>query len=307
MASPNPRGADVAELNSVACPTTTDCIAVGSFDSSSQKTLTERWDGSSWKIVPSPNPPNADVAELLGVACTSTTNCNAVGLTLAKTSTSLAEHWDGSRWSIVPTVGTGATGLTIAELIGVACPTSTSCFAVGVSSTVSGKTATIVTVAERWNGVSWTKIPTPKLAGGAIGVLTAVACSSTTNCTAVGETQSSLIADTTTMLVEHWNGATWTVVANPSPTGSSSAALVGVSCRSAASCYAVGGYTTATTNGPLVEHWDGATWSIVPSPGVANATMSGLGSISCPTGHSCVAVGGYSVGNNSFTLAERGT
>jgi hypothetical protein len=308
IASPNPRGADVAELSSVACPTATDCIAVGSADtSSSQKTLTERWNGTTWKIVPSPNPPNADVAELLAVACPSATSCNAVGLTLSKTAASLAEHWNGTTWSIAPSASPAGTGLTITDLIGVACPTATNCIAVGFSSTFNGKATSAATLSERWNGVNWTIVPSPELAGRGVGILTAVSCSSVTNCTGVGETQSALDAAKTITLVEHWNGASWTVVASPNPTAASVATFAGISCRSAASCYAVGRYTTATTNGTLVEHSNGTTWSIVSSAGPAGTTTASLSSISCPNATSCVAVGTYSIGNNSFTLAERGS
>ena len=63
------------------------------------KTLVERWNGTSWSIVTSPNPSGATFAVLSGVSCPSTTSCYAVGESaLDKT---LVEHWNGTSWSIV--------------------------------------------------------------------------------------------------------------------------------------------------------------------------------------------------------------
>ena len=47
---------------------------------------------------------------------------------------------------------------------------------------------------------------------------------------------------------------------------------------------------------PLVEHWNGTTWTVQHVPFVTNADGS-LGGVSCPTAVDCVAVGSY---NNSL-------
>jgi hypothetical protein len=64
-------------------------------------------------------------------------------------------------------------------------------------------------------------------------VLIAVSCTSATACTAVG-------SGNTRVLVERWNGETWSVQPTPKPAGSSDSVLMGVSCTSATACTAVG-------------------------------------------------------------------
>ena len=43
---------DTAQLNSVSCPASRVCIAVG--DSGTHSLLAERWDGSAWALTPTP-------------------------------------------------------------------------------------------------------------------------------------------------------------------------------------------------------------------------------------------------------------
>jgi hypothetical protein len=69
--------------------------------------------------------------------------------------------------------------------------------------------------------------------------------------------------------------------------------LEGVSCPSPVTCVAVG--TRQLTTGrynyqALVESWDGKTWELDAAPTLASTTSS-LGSVSCVSATSCVAVG----------------
>src|SRR5436309_1613241 len=53
---PSP-GADVTQLNGVAVQSPCNAWAVGSFDNGTgSQTLTEHWNGATWKVVPSPDP-----------------------------------------------------------------------------------------------------------------------------------------------------------------------------------------------------------------------------------------------------------
>lgn len=77
-------------------------------------------------------------------------------------------------------------------------------------------------------------------------------------------------------LIEQWNGQKWRRVPSPQP-HNSSIHLVGVSAISASDIWAVGYIEYG--EGPIVsltEHWDGSSWSIVPSPN-ANTDDSLLG------------------------------
>ena len=66
-------------------------------------------------------------------------------------------------------------------------------------------------------------------------------------------------------LIERWNGTTWSVAASPSQGAALAGELLGVSCSSATSCFAVGDRPTPPrrTAHPLSERWDGKTWSVV--------------------------------------------
>jgi hypothetical protein len=81
-----------------------------------------------------------------------------------------------------------------------------------------------------------------------------------------------------TPLIERWDGAAWTIVSGPEPVGD---ALVGVSCVSASSCFAVG-------RGGAVERFDGTRWSVAAAPSPPGAELY---SISCTSSTSCFATG----------------
>jgi hypothetical protein len=89
--------------------------------------------------------------------------------------------------------------------------------------------------------------------------------------------------------------ATWSVT----PT-TESGVLQGVSCVSANDCVAVGTSNDQT----LIETWDGAFWSVTPSPNPE--TLDQLFGVSCLSATDCVAVGYYygPSGTTSQTLIE---
>jgi hypothetical protein len=307
--SPNPTGSFESQLYGVSCPTPVSCIAVGSkATASAQSALIEHWNGSSWSIVAGPVPTGAETAELFGVSCAGSTSCNAVGLNISKRSFApLAEHWNGKSWSIVATPSVNGSVLT--ELIAVSCPAPASCMAVGTLTKISISPPGIATntLFEQWNGTSWSIVTSPAPKSGAAVVLTGVSCPTPANCTAVGS-QVSKAGDTASTVVEHWNGARWTPVPTPTLRGSSRSSLVSVSCRSAFSCYAVGGSSTAAAAHSLVEHSNGASWTRVATPpDPEHTTDASLTGVSCPSSASCVAVGNYGANGGSFALAERGT
>src|SRR5439155_4429949 len=71
-----------SQLTGMACPSSTNCFAVGFFSvsgSGMDKTLIERWNGVRWAVVASPNPAGAKFSRLFGVGCQSASSCFAVG------------------------------------------------------------------------------------------------------------------------------------------------------------------------------------------------------------------------------------
>jgi hypothetical protein len=146
-------------------------------------------------VVASPNPSGWTIATFNGVACTAVNSCNAVGWysTLAggANSLTLVEHWNGTSWTIVPSPNPGAR----AELDGIACPSSSACYAVGMKDPGG-------TFAEQWDGTSWSIVPAPNPAGAALGAyLHGVECQTTTSCFAVG--RASKNAGNYTLIEQH--------------------------------------------------------------------------------------------------------
>ena len=302
-ASPTPKGARDAELESVSCSGPSDCSAVGYVDTSSaEKALIEHWNGTAWSIVASPTPKGAELTQLSGVSCPDATDCYAVGSALSfPNPTALTEHWNGKTWSVVPGAQAGS-GTTFLELIGITCASALDCTAVGSSEaiTLSGTgTPSAKTLVEHWNGTKWSVVASASPKGAPFALLAGVSCSSATSCLAVGFDAASVDAPEHA-LVEHWDGTSWKVVPSPGPSGAIETALVGASCRSDTSCDAVG-FSGRT----LAEHWNGSKMSIVPSANAAGASASGLSGVSCPGASLCVAVGSYGAHDGTFTLAER--
>ena len=294
VASPNPGGP--GGLQAVSCVDPANCVAVGA---SAAGPLAEQWDGAAWSIVPTPNPKIAPgetmfgvETNLDGVSCTSTTSCVAVGFT---PSDPLVEQWDGTRWSIRSSPDTkGPHGDNVIELRSVSCSSAASCNAVGNSIEISlsndlADRAPTASVAEHWNGTSWSAVAGPKGVPASrqgpaqLGQLSAVSCPTASSCAAVGNSA----------LAEHYDGRSWSIA--PVAATSSFSELVSISCRSATNCFAVGdaGFTGGIEG--LIEHWDGATWSVVPSPQPAGTDLfAQLYGVSCASPTSCIAVGGYS-------------
>ncbi|MGA8878661.1 MAG: hypothetical protein WB555_24175, partial [Candidatus Korobacteraceae bacterium] len=70
-----------ANLSSVACPTASECVAVGWYQNSQARTgLLLVGSGNSWNAVETPLPSNSDgTSYLTAVTCPSTTQCVAAG------------------------------------------------------------------------------------------------------------------------------------------------------------------------------------------------------------------------------------
>jgi hypothetical protein len=170
-------------------------------------------------------------------------------------------------------------GLNGAVLYGVSCTGRAQCTATGMASTRSGKN--VKTLAERWNGTTWTvqSTPTPTsrtLAGGAL--IAGVSCTSSTACMAAGFSYGK---KTDQLLGEGWNGHSWTTQPDSAPVVSGEPSRI--SCTWAKDCTAVGTRDSGMT---LAEHWNGKKWS-------AETTKhdGSLNGVSCPADRDCTAVG----------------
>jgi hypothetical protein len=115
-----------------------------------------------------------------------------------------------------------------------------------------------------WNGTAWTRVPSPGRAYSAF--LASVAAISADDAWAAGYTSSRAGKDAP--LILHWNGTSWKQV--PSPDLSAGTVLDGVAATSAGDAWVVGytgtGPLTCSRCATLILHWNGTTWTRVPSP-----------------------------------------
>ena len=148
------------ELIGVACPATGNCTAVGT--NSGGKALAAHWNGKAWSDQSAASPKQLNA--LAGVSCTAVKDCVAVGTGGSLTTSTLdlaplAERWTGGKWAVL-TVPDPAPAGDLAELNSVSCTSATTCMAVGDYIDQAGTSDT--TLAEQWNGTTWTVVTTPE-------------------------------------------------------------------------------------------------------------------------------------------------
>jgi hypothetical protein len=290
----NPVGVQGGALADVACSSVTQCLAVGAADGVTPgggQTMSEERSSNGWASQTQPDTIAASTV-MSGVSCRGAGDCTAVGSydDLGGTH-GTAQHWDGASWSLESTAA--VFGATADWLGAVACEPSADCMAVGAYDTSSGDQ---LALAEQWNGVIWTVRPTASL-GTTLNQLVGVACPSTANCVAVGDTHGAALA-------ERWDGSSWTAVALPMPSGAGYAGLSAISCPSATACTAVGSVDVGSSVDPLIESWDGASWAASIAPLPAGSTNGQLRGVSCTSAGACTAVGSYVTSLGSEPLAE---
>jgi len=307
--SPNPSGATYSTLQSVACVSTSWCMAVGSSSAPAVATsLAEHWNGTAWSIVSSPSVTGAEGDRLAGVSCVSASNCFAVGnMSTASAVKTLVEHWNGKTWTVMASPNGAGVAVNASWLLAVSCGSASSCFAVGYYYSLPDDVDKLI---EHWDGKAWTIVASPSPPEPTRTVrLTAVSCVTASNCDAVGSSTMALVPGSTSTLIEHWNGKAWSIVPSPNAPGpgSTSSSLAGLSCVRVSNCSAVGSYTnfSGSEHMTLIEHWNGTAWSIVSSPNATGATESELGAVACVNTTNCQAVGSSSNGTVTTTLVER--
>jgi hypothetical protein len=192
-------------------------------------------------------------------------------------------------WSIVAGAKSSAKE---SELGGVSCLSDAFCASVGVSAN-SYTAQRVDTLFESWNGTGWLAMPGngTSLEGEPIDL----SCASKTFCVAVGEDVASASeGEGLKPLIESWNGTRWSKMQGPTGSGVESL-LTGVSCASEDFCVAVGSEVPSTTSSkttekPLIESWNGNTWTASPSPATGQhvALLTG---VSCVSVKFCTAVG----------------
>jgi len=292
QSTPDPDQSNENGLNGVSCIGTSNCISVGSTTAftASALAVAEQLSSNGWALQSIPNPSFPMEADLLSVSCPSASFCAAVGST-GNGASVFSEVWRDGAWSIVPVPSPAGT-VRLSLLSSVSCTSGSFCVAVGdyCADICQGN----LTLAEVWNGSTWSVQPTGDADLGETNQLTSVSCTSPSACTAVGGASSDYsMRFQYATVIQRWDGTSWAMQTPPNLDG---AALDDVSCSSATVCTAINGADTAT--------WNGSTWSAQPT--AWGGAMSGL---SCTAASACTAVGYVPAPNGAAdgdtTLAER--
>jgi hypothetical protein len=256
-------------LEGVSCLTTQSCVATGFYvptsNSHDEGALAETWNGHSWKAFKPPTPATP-FGNLDAVSCATARFCLAGGTYFDPVNDGqplLADSWDGKAWHRVtvaqPTPTSGWANL----ILGVSCPASTSCAAVGASGLLQGNSVTFSAFAEMLSGSAWTLTNVPMPAGQQSGLF-AASCTSPTSCVATGGVGPLSTNNDGHAASAAWNGRTWKVKVVTPPAGQGSS-FEGVTCLTATSCVAVGTqgkFNTLTGHG-LTGFWNGTTWKTI--------------------------------------------
>src|SRR5579872_3767713 len=292
---PAPAGAVEEDLLNIVAVSTSDVWAVGYyFDNSyTSHTLIEQWNGSAWSIVPSPDQGSSG-SSLYGVAAISATDIWVVGTYQDSSSNTytLTEQWNGTAWNIVASPnGSGQSN----TLIGVTAISSSAVWAVGYESTS--------TLVEKWDGTAW-KIVTSASRTGSSNYLTGVVAVSSKALWAAGYSINSTTAQYST-LMEKWNGTAWKIVASPTPSSTSNLNISGIAALSSSSVWVVGwDQNTQGKTKPIIEHWNGSQWSLVPGAKVGSFQYELVGITRVP-GTSTLWSVGLLFGNTGYqTITE---
>jgi len=291
-------------VGAVAGSSPDDVWAVGDFlpdapHSNQDATLSfaEHYNGTKWTVVRTPNlGPNFN--SFYGAAA-SQGWAWAVGerLNARYQDRALVEVWNGRKWSVadVPQPGPvrdmmfGASALSPSD--------------VWVVGDQEGRDQVFETLAEHWDGRTWsvTRTPDPGRSG---DHLYAVDAASPDNIWAVGQKLGSRVPDQG--LVEHWNGRRWHIV--PLPASRSANVLLDGVTVAGGQVWAVGEADMPDGGRPLIEHYSGGKWTIASLPAVPDgsnwANLYGV----AVAGGSAWAVGTYvdPVTDNNNILLLRG-
>ncbi len=271
------------KINSISCPTSSTCYAIGQSQGSQVPIIFKTQDfGATWTAQ---NVPPA-VTELDSITCPSQNHCVAVGTGYYYfTGVAIYTTDGGSSWNTANAPQSDA-------LNAVSCPNDSFCMAVGGSSPPH---ASIETTND--GGADWTQdtFPTPQVYEN----LFSVACTSSSQCLVGGfyfypnnsGAMNPLIGLSTN------GGATFS--ASTIPQGI--ADITSMQCPTPTTCYAIG--ITATSNPAFMTSLDGgASWSANLLPNLLTSVLT----LFCPTTSLCITSGGISSNQGAIEFSANG-
>jgi hypothetical protein len=211
---PLPAGADGGTLISVRAFSATDVTAVGTWFSSTAEggPLIEHWNGHVWSASAGTDPTGCQATFTSLAAVPGSPKRFAVGFCLNADGTStqaVIEQSSGGAWS------SAAANAPAQSLLQSITPVSGSdVWAVGSTTAMTGESRTL---AEHWDGTSWSVVPTPNPSGND-WLQSIIRVPGTTTLWAVG----SAITPTGVIgITERWTGSAWQAIAPVRPSGES--------------------------------------------------------------------------------------
>jgi hypothetical protein len=251
-----------SSLNSVSCLSSSDCVAVGQFDSPAQ-VLAEIWNGTTWGPISAPNPTGAIHAGFDAVTCWAKASvCFATGsadyLAFTNFTDTVIESWNGVSWTMAQSPNVA--GAEVSALDGAVSCFDT-CLATG-HSTTGGVNSPLAESYLPSTGL-WSLDPPPPSPTTPNGItFNGVSCTMYSVCNTAGFYNNGYRYVT---LQTTWTGSAWVSRSTAPPSFFS--LFGGISCAGPFTCMAVGSTSTPTTpQQTLAERWNGAGWTVVPSP-----------------------------------------
>ena len=272
-------GGYTPELSGVACPTRTECMAVGSNGLSSGVVVTTDDAGKHWLSATTPT----GAVTMTSVECAEVADCTALvsngTVTWSAQTTDFGETWTQEGNLPASFVATGA----------LTCTPAGPCLVPGYVPTSASHGSGAIAISHD-GGKTWAAASVPS----GIGTLQSTACLSTSICLAGGSTSttvSDVVPAAGLLLRSADGGSTWATVAGTVPVDD----VYDLACPSAEVCAMVGTKwqgNPAVSSGVVAQSKDGGSSFKVSTAAYVPLSLTAL---SCPTTAACVAVGGDSV------------
>lgn len=191
-----------------------------------------------------------------------------------------AYHWNGIAWTQVAMPGLGHPD-TVVRAVAAVRPGEA--WAAGWTAFLG----TPQTLIQRWDGSRWNVVPSPVSAGGS--ELDAIVAIASDDVWAVGSGAAEFPVHRGTLAI-HWDGSSWTKVPSPN-VALRSHELLDIAATAANDVWAVGSSRNmGELYRTLILHWDGASWSVTPSPNLPGENI--LYGVSARAPNDVWAVGG---------------
>jgi hypothetical protein len=253
---PTPNENFDSNLLAASASSPTDIWAVG------QSTI--HYNGHTWTAYPAPMIEGNNTSFLGGVVDISPTLAWAAGtVNIGEANPGqVIEQWNGTAWSVYsgPTFAAGDDP----NIFGMGSTSASDIWAVGDLLEDGGEILT--GLFEHWDGQQWAYTT----GGPGVAILSAVSADATNDAWAVG--YNAAIIDENQTLAMHWNGTAWQTVGTPN-VGQGNNELNGVLALAPNNVWAVGVSTPlappqSSATLTLIEHYNGTSWSVIPSPNV---------------------------------------